>query len=160
MKLIQASNVDDWKRASEILLAVVDKLDAEGKSLWTRHQVSEEGLKQSYKLSELVFFKENGYDIGVAFLQTADPDFWPEIEDNTSLFFHKLAIHPSYSGEGKGAAAVDLIKDFARYHQYRFLRVDCDDRTILRQFYLNLGFDLVCKININNYDLVKFELPI
>ncbi len=160
MKLSRARNVRDWKRAGKLLLAVVDKLDEQGKSLWTRNQVSEKALQQSYQLSELYFFEENDCDIGLVFIQTADPVFWPEIEENTSLFFHKLAIHPSYSRQGRGAAAIGLIKDYAGYHQYRFLRVDCDDRKVLKQFYLNLGFDLVKEVRMNGFNVLKFEYPI
>ena len=141
MNLKQTASESDWKKASDILHSVVHRLQSIGRPLWATSQVSVEGLKKSYDLSERHFIVENGQSIGVVFLQTSDPKFWPEVSDHKSQFFHKLAIHPIYSGNKKGNAAIQLIIDYATKNGFEWVRLDCEIRKELFTFqFFNFSF--------------------
>lgn len=59
------------------------------------------------------------------------------------MFFHKLAIHPTHLGKGFGQKALELIRQHAKKLNIEWLRLDCDDRPALHQFYSAYGFSLV-----------------
>lgn len=158
MKLRQANCESDWNLANEILGAVVRRLDTIGKSLWTESQISVEGLKNSYCFAALHFLVEEDQTIGVVFLQTSDPEFWPELSDCNSLFFHKLAVHPQYRGTSKGKAAVACIIDYAKTNGFAWVRMDCDDREELLSFYESVGFSCVSTEQIDGFNVVKHQL--
>ncbi|MBU4037485.1 MAG: GNAT family N-acetyltransferase, partial [Proteobacteria bacterium] len=148
----------EWKIANEILNATVHYLYSIGKPLWTEEQISIDGLKNSYKLNELHFVIENDEPIGVVFLQTSDPIFWPEIAGGGSLFFHKLAMHPKYMGKKKGNKVVELIVEHAIKNDFTWIRLDCNDRQELLQFYQNNGFSYVDTKIIEGFNTARHQL--
>ncbi len=158
MKLKQAKCESDWKAASKVLKAVVRHLDETGKTLWTNHHVTIDGLKNSYELDELHFLVDADQLYGVVFLQTSDPEFWPEISDGNTLFFHKLAIHPKYIGNKIGRAAVACIIEYARERGFEWVRMDCDNRVELLNFYQSMGFSRVSTKQIYGFEVVKHQL--
>ncbi len=144
--------------ASEILLATIRRLDSIGKSLWTEVLVLVDGLKSSYNLEELFFIEEDGKSVGVVFLQTSDPKFWPKISDANSLFFHKLAIHPEFSGCNRGEIAIDLILEFAKNNGFRWVHLDCDNRIELLKFYQSIGFSHVDTLHIGCFQVARHQM--
>lgn len=157
MKIKQASSEREWEQASRILLDVVDRLDRLGKSLWTEKQVSVSGLKNSYKLNELYFLDQAGL-AGVVFLQTSDPFFWPELTDDSGLYIHKLAVLPARSGEQLGKQALNTIIDYARENGCKWVRLDCDDRPELHNFYKSAGFTLVDIQQMEEFRVSRYQL--
>ena len=147
----------DWTHASEILIATVRRLNRMGKPLWTESQVSVEGLKKKYNINELFFFEEDAIKTGVVFLQRHDSLFWPEITDNESLFFHKLSIHPDYSGTNKGKTAIQLIMSYARDNGLGYVRMDCDIRPELQKFYQSNGFEYVDTRRVEPFTVTRYK---
>ena len=90
----------DWGTASEILMDVVKWLNQKGEPLWTEEQVSVEGLKSSHRIEESFIAQLKNKPIGCMFLLESDPYFWPEIEDDSSLFLRKLAVLRKFKGRG------------------------------------------------------------
>ena len=144
MRIHQATDESDWTKASKILFATIQQLNKIGKPLWTEYQISVTGLRNTYQLEELYFFTENEKIVGVVFLQNSDIKFWPELTNGNSLFFHKLAIHPKYSGLKFGSMAIRLIVDHTKKSGFKWVRLDCDNRIELLKFYKSNGFVHVC----------------
>ncbi len=157
MRIEQATSENDWNRASKILLDVVDRLDRLGKSLWTEKQVTVNSLKDSYKLNELFFLNESGL-AGIVFLQESDPFFWPEVTEADSLFIHKLAVLPSRSGEQLGQKALSKIIELANEKGLKWVRLDCDDRPELHEFYTDSGFTLVDIRQVEEFRVSRYQL--
>lgn len=157
MNIRQANNQDDWVRASELLIRVVEYLGKLGKPLWTKDQVSVAGLQRSYQLEELYFLFESQC-VGVVFLQEQDPLFWPEITEQDSLYVHKLAIAPSFFGIG--SLAMKAVIQEAERRGCRWVRLDCDDRPELHRFYLGNGFELVDFKNVDAFEVARYQLPV
>lgn len=159
MELFKAKNGRGWEHASDILLAVAQNLIQKGQPLWAENQVSEEGLKQSYQLDELHFLVQEDI-IGVAFLQKTDEFFWPEIKSTDTLYLHKFAIHPTYSGQQFGQQGIRLIKNDAANRGCAWLRLDCDDRPQLHAFYQRCGFQFVDLRQIATFRVARYEMQI
>ncbi|WP_428241147.1 GNAT family N-acetyltransferase [Gynuella sp.] len=132
-------------------------MDRTNKSLWTEEQVSVNGLKNSYKLSELFFIYESGL-AGVVFLQNSDPFFWPEVTESDSLFIHKLAVLPARSGEQLGKEALNTITDYTKERGFKWVRLDCDDRPELHNFYKRSGFALVDIKQMGKFRVSRYQL--
>jgi GNAT superfamily N-acetyltransferase len=156
MKIEPAQSESDWYTASKLLLNVVEKLNKLDKPLWTEDQISIAGLKKSYKLNELYFLTESE-TIGVVFLQESDPFFWPEVVQNNSLFVHKLAIDPRFSGAKLGQKVLQLIFLEACNRGYDWVRLDCDDRPELHKFYSDSGFALVDIKNMEEFRVARYQ---
>lgn len=161
IKLRRAIAIEDWQETSELLQSAVRYLHSIHSPLWSEHQVSVEGLKAIYQLDELCFFVgDQDETLGVVFLQTADPYFWPEIAVGDSLFVHKLAIDPVHKGKGYGSAALQLIMREAKARHLRCVRLDCDDREPLHRFYTGNGFKLVDIKMLQEFRVARYELHV
>ena len=148
----------DWNSAAKLLHRVVIHLNSIGQSLWSFDQISVEGLVRSYKNNELYFLVDDDSDhIGVVFLQETDPLFWPELQENNSLFVHKLAIEPAQFGRDYGARALELIAQEARLRKLNWLRLDCDDREPLHKFYQTTGFGLVDFKQVQGFKVARYQ---
>jgi GNAT superfamily N-acetyltransferase len=158
MDIAKATKSSDWTNASEILCRVVDRLAHLGRHLWTMDQVSMQGLKESYSLEDLHFLMLNDRRIGVVFLQESDSMFWPEINENDSLFVHKLALDPTFQGKGNGIIAVSKVLRAADARGLSWLRLDCDDRSELHCFYQQCGFDFVDLKEMPNFKVARYQL--
>lgn len=152
-----ASGSGDWLKASDILQAVVQCLDGAGRSLWSSGQISVNGLQAVYQLEELRFIVVDGGEVGILFLQRQDPLFWPELTDNHSLFIHKLALHPSAMGKALGRLAVQAVIDEALQRGLQWVRLDCDDRPNLHNFYRSLGFEQVDLKRIEMHRVARYQ---
>ena len=160
MELIASQYDKDWERASTMLLDVVAWLDSMKTSLWSKEQVSIESLREHYLLDQLFWLRYDSQLVGVVFLMDSDPFFWPEQDTKSSLYFHKLAIHPNYSNKGLGKMALDKIREHAISIGCEFVRLDCDDREPLHRFYSNNGYQLIDIKLMQSYSVARYELPI
>lgn len=160
MNIRQASNHLDWISAAALLSRVAKHLENIGRPLWNEVQVSVEGLQSSYQLDELYFMQAASEVVGVVFLQESDPYFWPDVVDQESLYVHKLAIEPSLSGEGYGSRAVSAVVKHAENEGFRWVRLDCDDRPKLHEFYQSCGFELIDIRQIESFQVARYRLTI
>ena len=159
MKLIQATRPSAWGTASEILSSTVSRLNVMGTPLWSHEQISEKALSNSYELKELYIIEQDDRSLGLVFLQEADARSWPDVNDNASLFLHKLTIDPTFCGQGYGAKALELIAHQGQEMKKEWVRLDCDDREPLRRFYEDNGFKLVDRKKIAGFKVVRYQMP-
>ncbi len=158
MEIVQSNKHDDWNMASSILGEVIDWLDSEKKSLWSHEQVSVKRLQNSYKLTELYFFKFGREIVGLVFIQTHDPLFWPEMNGSDSIYIHKLCLLRAFKGRKYGYKAIDLIKKLGANMGRKYMRLDCDVRDDLLSFYKGNGFRFVDYRNVLGFDVARFEI--
>jgi GNAT superfamily N-acetyltransferase len=158
MNLIQASDENDWSVASSLLQQVALDLDLRNKGLWSQKQVEESELRKNYKLDELFLLTDSSNILGMVFIQESDPLFWPEVEENKSIFLHKLAVLPGHKGRGFGRCIIELSIDIARLRGLEWVRLDCDVRPELIKYYEKNGFSLVNFAKIGTFEVARFEL--
>lgn len=158
MELIPSRNESDWTEASEVLFAVAEWLDSMKARLWSQDQVSAKSLRNTYELDQLFWLRHESQIVGLVFLMDSDPFFWPESNAESSLYFHKLAIHPDHSKKGYGKLALDEIRKYAISKGCRWVRLDCDDRESLHRFYLSNGYQLVDVEPMQEYMVARYQL--
>ena len=151
----------DWGTASEILMDVVEWLNAKGEPLWTKEQVSVEGLKSSYQIEESFIAFHDNKPIGCRFLLESDPFFWPEVQDDSSIFLHKLAVLWKFKGKGVAQEMLLWASEYAKRRGKSWLRLDCDGgRPKLRQVYESFGFSFVDRGPVGEFDVARYEMSI
>ncbi len=160
MHLERAQTINDWQTASGLLLDVMHDLDRKGQTLWSKKQLTLDGLQQQYQEGELYLAKCREVLVGVVFLQEQDPYFWPEITARNSLFLHKLAIHPQYRGFNKGKQLIQLAEQEAIQRGLIWLRLDCDDREPLHRFYLTNNFSLLDIQSKDGFTFARYQRAI
>ena len=151
----------DWGTASEILTDVVKRLNEKGEPLWTEEQVSDEGLKSSYRIEDSFIAHQKNKPIGCMFLLESDSFFWPEIEADSSLFLHKLAVLPELQGKGIGNKMLEWASGYTKRQGKAWLRLDCHGgRPKLRQIYEAFGFRLVDRKPLGEFDSARYEIRV
>ena len=160
MYLEPAKTIEDWQAASNLLIDVMENLNRQNFALWNESQLTLDGLTRQYKGGELFLAKSQGKLEGVVFLQEQDSYFWPELTGKDSLFLHKLAIHPTNKGLNKGAELITLAEQEAIKRGLAWLRLDCDDRKPLHNFYQKSEFNLVDITRMGSSIVARYEKPI
>ena len=151
----------DWGTSSEILLDALEWLKAKGEPLWTEKEVSVEDLKSSYKIEESFIAYHDNRPIACMFLQESDPLFWPEIQDSSSLFVHKLSVLREFKGKGVTQEMLQWASKYAQRQGKSWLRLDCDGgRPKLRQVYESLGFSFVDRGPVGEFDVARYEMRV
>lgn len=160
MELIQAEHENEWHQAENLLSATILHLNSIDAGLWSPDQISSKRLREEYELRQLFWLEHQEKRIGLVFLMDIDPTFWPEPHIHSSLFFHKLAIHPDFSGKGLGKIALDEIRRYAKRNGYEWVRLDCDDRPPLHRFYQENGYSLIDIKPMDKYMVARYELQV
>lgn len=158
MELVASKSESDWELASAMLLEVVEWLNSKGASLWSKDQVSTKTLRNDYQSNQLFWLSHDSKNVGLIFLMDSDPFFWPEPNLGRSLYFHKLAIHPEYAGRGFGKIALDEVRNYAISNGFEWVRLDCDDREPLHNFYSNSGYELLDIQPMQGYVVARYQL--
>jgi GNAT superfamily N-acetyltransferase len=116
-------------------------LDARGASLWRIDELAEAAIAAEVEAGLFWIADVDGVPAGVVRLQAADPDFWPDVPDGTSLFLHRLAVRRSVAGQGVSTELLRFAVERTRELGLASLRLDCvATRPKLRAIYERFGF--------------------
>ncbi|USH05119.1 GNAT family N-acetyltransferase [Grimontia kaedaensis] len=160
ISLTKSTHPDDWRTIEGFLFEAIERLKSAGIPLWEREEVSVSALQKAYGDGSLYLVKEDDQIIGGVFILEMDALFWPQINANDSLFFHKLVIGDAFITRGIGhrvlQAMVELVKSEGRH----WLRCDCHgDRPRLRNFYESFGFYFIDRREVEGFDAALYEYP-
>ena len=130
--------------------------------MWTEDEVSAEALQSSYRIEESFIAYHENKPIACMFLQESDSYYWPEIQDDSSMFLHKLAVLRAFKGRGVSHQMLQWTSDYATRQGKSWLRLDCDGgRPKLRQVYESFGFSLVDRGRVGEFeDVARYELSV
>ncbi len=141
MITIVEATENNLNQVCDILLEVTLWLDRKGMPLWQKDQISIERMRSYVGKRELFVALFEGEPVGTIIIQSEDRDYWPEITDRSSLFFHKLAVSRKYAGKGVSKSLMEYAFDLAKKRGCKFLRLDCSaGHGQLRKFYESNGF--------------------
>jgi len=84
---------------------------------------------------------ENGAIACVFSLTYNDPDIWFERDIEPSLYIHRIAVNPAFSGGGYVRSILAWAKQYAKAMGKKYIRMDTfGDNTKLIDYYTSLGF--------------------
>ncbi|WP_282937387.1 GNAT family N-acetyltransferase [Paenibacillus sp. RC67] len=133
-----------------------------GVEMWSEGQLSIEKLLKNQSIQEMYIGYINNEAAATMILQEKDTILWPELEENDSLFLHKLAVRRKYAKLGLSGEMVDWAKVQAKSLGKTYVRLDCAaDRPKLCLFYENQGFKRVSeRVMFGKYLTAFYEFTI
>jgi len=131
-------------QACDILLEVAQWMDKKNIPLWREEEISIERMLPYAERGELFVALFDGEPAGTIVIQSEDRDYWPDVTDRSSLFFHKLAVSRKYAGKGVSKSLMEYAFELAKKRGCKFLRMDCSaGHSQLRKFYESNGFQFL-----------------
>ena len=74
----------------------------------------------------------------------SDAQIWEEKNKDTAVYIHRIATNPKYRGHNFVKTIVTWVKEYAKQHDKRFVRLDTlGDNQKLIAHYTNAGFDFL-----------------
>jgi GNAT superfamily N-acetyltransferase len=138
---IRQAQPEEAAIVASVLGAAAHDLLQKGQALWGAAEVSEVAVKEQVRAGKYYVAFDGGGPIAVFRLDFEDRLFWPEVIDGSSIFIHKVAVHPHQQGGSIAQALLAHACLLARERGCRFLRLDCvGGRPKLRAVYERFGF--------------------
>ena len=138
---IKQAKESDIPVIEEILLDVVNWLDGENKSLWSKERVSWNGLSKEFLIENFYIAYIGDNPAGCMAIVDYDPIIWTDIKKGESLFVHKLAVKRFAAGQGISTAMLEYAVNKCREKNINILRLDTDaNRAKLKKLYEDFGF--------------------
>ena len=77
----------------------------------------------------------------ILFIIFEDLAVWDKLENNCSIYIHRIATHPDFKGRNLMRVVTDFAIDYAKKHNRQFVRMDTWNRNDrLKNYYLKFGF--------------------
>jgi GNAT superfamily N-acetyltransferase len=113
---------------------------------WKLEDLSEKKMLQQNSEENFVVAYVAGKPAATMILGWEDPIFWPDIENNTSGFIHKLSASRKFAGKNIAVKLLHYAEKKCQEKNIPYLRLDClGKRSKLCEYYEKNGFKLVEK---------------
>jgi GNAT superfamily N-acetyltransferase len=130
-------------------------LNEKGLFTWNITSFTEENLATQYQNPQYYVCYLQDELVGGFILITQDNFFWPEMNDNYSLYIHKIMVCNGHNGKGFGNQILNWIKQFGLSNNKKYLRLDFfKNKNGLKQFYEENGFYTVEEVKFKDRDLI------
>lgn len=156
---VEQARVYEASVVASVLWEVAHWLIATGNELWSPSEFSDECVLPDTAAGRFFIARVGNQVAGVMKLQMEDPFFWPEIEEGTSTFVHKLAVRRSWAKEGASTALLAFAREWTKNLGRAHLRLDCvANRLGPRAVYENFGFTLHSTVYKRSVCFARYEL--
>jgi GNAT superfamily N-acetyltransferase len=151
----------DVKIVSDILGEAARWLDQRGMSLWKIGELSPSNIADDVKTSLFFLAECDGEAAGTVKFQLEDFVFWPDVLQEESAFFHRLAVKRDFAGGHVSSALLQWAVERTRSLGRRHLRLDCEaSRPRLRAIYERFGFRHHSDKQVGPYFVSRYEYEI
>jgi GNAT superfamily N-acetyltransferase len=156
---IRRAEAHEADQVSAILVEAAEWLEQRGIPLWRVDDLGTKQIAGAVEQGLYVLARVDGEPAGTFRFQLSDPDFWPELNRDDSVFVHRLAVRRRFAGTGVSKAMLAWCVDQARTLRRRYLRLDCDAaRPKLCAFYENYGFAYHSEMRRKSFQVARYEL--
>jgi GNAT superfamily N-acetyltransferase len=158
---IRQATIADLEIVADVLAEAAMWLERRNMRLWQPEHIAPTAINQDIQQGLYYLAVYEGAVAGVVKFQTEDLEFWPDIDQSSSAFLHRLAVRRQFSG---GSVSTQIFQ-WAIAHSYtlgkQFLRLDCvADRLRLRAVYENFGFQHHSDRQVGAYFVARYEYVI
>jgi GNAT superfamily N-acetyltransferase len=156
---IEASTPSDSKQVAAVLYEAASWLERDGKALWRSVAITMDSVRHDVEAGRFLVARTGNEIVGVVRFQLEDPEYWPEIENGTSAYLHRLAILRAVAGQGVSHRLLSAGLDKARSLSRTYLRLDCvADCEKLRRLYESCGFVFHSYRQVGSSTVARYEL--
>ena len=112
--MIRRAKNTDISTVEEILFDAVMWMKSNGISnLWSLESVKWAALSREYKIDDFYIYFDKNKPVACMAITNKDSKYWPNVEENSSLYLHKLAVKKEARGNGISKEMIDFIKEKA-----------------------------------------------
>ncbi len=126
-----------------------------GCPLWNVEDLTAEKLSDD--LDGYIVMWEGRESVATLLLSYEDSFFWPDVPAGTSGFIHKLSVRRKFAGTGAAKKIVRYAMKECKSNGIQQLRLDCDNRKQLCDFYEGMGFRKKAVKQLGKYSVVFYE---
>jgi GNAT superfamily N-acetyltransferase len=159
IEIVQA-NPNQVAEVSEILREAAVWLENKGLKMWEANELAPEDIENQVKNGMFWLAKIDNEIAGCVRFQTEDNEYWDDIPHTDSAFVHRVAVRRKFAGQGVAIAMLDWAKSQAKLLNKRYLRLDCDQREKLINFYESQGFKFHSEKIRTPYTVNRYEFEI
>ena len=118
---------------------------AKGIYQWNEHYPTQQAFEKDIERKELYVYKLEDKIIGTVVISTLMDEEYIPIDwlspNENNLYIHRLAVHPSFQGQGYAVQLMDFVEAFAKAHNATSLRLDTFSQNKRNQaFYEQRGY--------------------
>jgi GNAT superfamily N-acetyltransferase len=159
---IRTAAENDLNDVSEVLQQAARWLEAKGQPLWTLSEVAPDKLLPDVLAGRYVIARDpQGAPVGAFKLHEDEPEMWPDVPAEESLFLHKMALVRREAGKGLAQALIAWAIREAKLRGKRYLRLDfLADRPKLRSVYEQCGFRHHSDRQVGSFLIARYEFEL
>jgi len=159
---IQTATEKDLHDVADVLQQAARWLQAKGQPLWTEEEVAADKLLPDVLAGRYVIARDpQGAPVGAFKLHESEPEMWPDVPGEESLFLHKMALVRREAGKGLAQALIAWAIREAKTRGKRFLRLDfLGDRPKLRSIYEQCGFRHHSDCQVGAFQIARYEFEL
>ncbi|MFD0799598.1 GNAT family N-acetyltransferase [Maribacter chungangensis] len=143
-------------------------MESNGIFQWTMEYPSEKQFKKDIGRKELYLLKKDTTCIGCIVLSVFMDSEYKTVawltETRKNLYIHRLAVHPSYQGQGNARQLMDFAEKYAQTNHFTSIRLDTFSQNKRNQhFYEQRGYQKLEDIyfpNQSEHPFHCYELPL
>lgn len=157
--ILRSATPADTSAVSSVLQAAAHRLIERGDGMWALAALGPAHIRP--EITDYHLALAEGIIVGVVKVQSSDPCFWPDIAADDALYLHRLAVMPSFAGQGVSRVLIGHVIDEARRQGKRHVRLDCAaDRPKLRAVYESVGFRYHSDVHIEGFHLSRYQYEV
>lgn len=126
--MIRKAQVQDIQQIKSITEACAKHMIAQGIYQWNEHYPSLEILTKDIMARNVYLFLRGEEIVGTVMFSLVMDDFYTQVDwltpDDKQLYVHRLAVHPTYQGQGIARRLMDFGEALAKEKKCRSVRLD------------------------------------
>ena len=147
----------DVEEALSIIREAAQWLIDTGKPMWMLDEITRESIQNP--ADEFIVLWDGTESVAAMTLSFEDRFFWPDVQEGSSGFIHKLSVRRKFAGIGAPRMLIDFAMRLCRDKGIFELRLDCDPhRKGLCDFYEGCGFKLLEVKTVNTKRLGTIDV--
>ena len=143
--MIRKATFSDIESILVLTQACAKDMISKGIYQWNEHYPNAEAFHNDIKQDDLYVLIHENSVIGSIVISPLMDDVYLPIKWRTpsdkNIYIHRLAVHPSYQGQGFAQKLMDFAEHFAKVNDYHSIRLDTfsqNDRN--QRFYEHRGY--------------------
>lgn len=143
--LIEKATYSDLEACLLITRSCADEMIKKGIFQWNETYPSKNILHKDIELHQLWKLTKNNTIIGIVVLTKIEDEEYKPVKwltgNGNNLYVHRLAVHPTYQGQGYAQKLMSFAEKYAVNNNYNSIRLDTFSQNIRNQkFYQKRGY--------------------
>ncbi len=165
--MIRKALFSDLDAICQLTRTCAKAMIANGIYQWNEHYPTRERFQKDIELEELYVFEELSIRGIMVLTEQIDEEYIPIkwlTQNKNNIYVHRLAVDPTYWGQGYAQQLMDFAEDYAKKNQYQSVRLDTFSQNKRNQkFYETRGYKRLGEIFFpkqSKHPFYCYELPI